>query len=325
MDTMLQASNEDRLEVFDLPQFQLSEMEALLREESAQWKTKLLWDYTASSDLVGQFISAHALQGNVLCRRDHPVGYSYYILEDRKALLGCLYVTEPEGNEMNQRVLLGAALDAIRKRQGIERVEAQFMLHSLPRLSPPMQDHARVYERIFMSVSLPLTVPPQNAIDPHLPVRIEAWHERFQDRAAYLIEESYRGHEDARINDQYCSVGGARRFLYNIIQYPGCGIFDANSTFVAVERGSGRLWGCCLCSVVDEGVGHITQICIGPTARGLGLGEHLLRESLYQMARSGCRTVTLTVTTGNTRAIRLYEKLGFRVLHRFPAYVWEGF
>lgn len=325
MDTMLQASYDSSLEVFDLPQFHLNELEPLLHEESALWKRKLLWDYSASSGLVGQFIDAHALQGNVLCREEHPVGYAYYILEDRKALLGCLYVTEPEGNESNQRVLLGAALKAIRGHDEIRRVEAQFMLHPMPLMAPPLAEYVRVYERLFMCVPLPLESAPMRESPLYPGLRIEPWHERFQDRVAYLIEESYRGHEDARINDQYCSVEGARRFLYNIIQYPGCGAFAPGSTFAAVERGSGRLLGCCLTSIVDEGIGHVTQICTSPEARGKGLGEYLLRESLHQLASDGCQKATLTVTAGNARAIQLYEKLGFYELHRFPAYVWEGF
>ncbi|MCU0228844.1 MAG: hypothetical protein MUF01_14515, partial [Bryobacterales bacterium] len=74
---MPHASYESSLEVFDLPQFGLHELAPLLREEVERWRTDLLWDYQGSSDLVGQFIDAHALQGNVLCRDERPIGYSY--------------------------------------------------------------------------------------------------------------------------------------------------------------------------------------------------------------------------------------------------------
>lgn len=326
MNSMLEPVYQGNLEVFDLPQFRLNEMSTLLREESAQWRHQLLWDYSSSSSLVGQFIDAHALQGAVLCRGEQPIGYSYYILEDRKALLGSLFLQEEDRNESNYWILLGAALRAIRRRDDIVRVEAQFMLHNLPESAPPLVQNLQVYERLFMWA--PLGEPAADSAPvfqpkPH-PFRIESWHERFQDRAAYLIEESYRHHQDALINDQYCSVEGARRFLYNIIQYPGCGAFSPNTTFVAVQPGSGRLMGCCLTSIVDRGVGHITQICTNPDARGLGLGEQLLRESLHHLRRIGCERATLTVTKGNQRAISLYEKLGFHVRSRFPAYVWDG-
>lgn len=325
MDNMLNPSYESSLEVFDLPQFRLAELESLLHEELATWKQRLFWNYKASSDLVGQFIDAHALQGNVLCREERPIGYSYYILEERKALLGCLFLVASEATEHNQQALLRAVLSAIRKRDQIHRIEAQFMLHDMPVALPPMHESVHIYERLFMRILLPIADSSGREPYQQMPLRIEPWHERFQDRAAYLIEESYRTHLDSQINDQYCSVEGARRFLYNIIQYPGCGNFAPDATFAAVEKGSGRLLGCCLASNVDRRVGHITQICTAPAARSLGLGERLLRESLRQLALNGCESATLTVTGSNSRAIALYEKLGFHIVQRFPAYVWEGF
>jgi ribosomal protein S18 acetylase RimI-like enzyme len=36
----------------------------------------------------------------------------------------------------------------------------------------------------------------------------------------------------------------------------------------------------------------------------------------------GCREVTLTVTDENRQAIELYERVGFRTLTSFDAYVW---
>ncbi len=322
---MPHASYESSLEVFDLPQFGLSELAPLLREEVERWHQRLLWDYKGSSELVGQFIDAHALQGNVLCRDEHPIGYCYYILEENKALLGCLFITQNEDSEVRRNALLRAALQAIRRRGHIHRIESQFMLLEMPQEKPPMAEHLRIHERLFMRVRLPLSGIDALEPAPDGPLRVEAWHERYQDRAAYLIEESYRGHLDSTINDQYRSVEGARRFLYNIIQYPGCGSFAPDASYSAIERGTGRLLGCSLASNVDQGIGHITQICTAPSIRGQGMGERLLRESLRQLSGGGCHYATLTVTATNRKAVALYEKLGFTVMHRFPAYVWEGF
>ncbi len=321
---MLPAGRKIGLEIFDLPQFRLREMIPLLEEEAATWQSTLHWNYEASSALVGQFIDSQALSGMVLCDRDSAVGYSYFICEERKALLGCLFVAEPYRSDESEYRLLEATLDAARKRPGIRRIEAQFMLHEFPLTAPPLAANAEVYERLFMGASLPLH---DFSPDPALPApspRVEPWHERYQDRAAYLIEEAYRGHLDSRINDQYRTVEGGRRFLYNIIQYPGCGRFAAESSFVAVEAGSGSLLAACLASVVSEGVGHITQVCTLPRARGQGLGRHLMERSMERLAAEGCRAVTLTVTGANRNAVRLYSQLGFTVLRRFPAYVWEN-
>lgn len=322
---MPRTSYASSLEVYDLPQFRLHELDALLHEEVDVWRHRLLWNYRPSSELVGQFIDAHALQGKVLCLQERPIGYSYYILEDSKALLGCLFLTKEEDTDTHRVLLLRAVLDDIQGRGHIRRIEAQFMLHAMPGNPAAMESHAHVYERLFMRVRFPLAEDLPASAPAATDLRIEPWKERFQDRAAYLIEESYRGHLDSGINDQYKSVEGARRFLYNIIQYPGCGNFAPDASYAAVQMGSGRLMGCCLASNVDQGVGHITQICTAPAARGIGLGESLLVRSLDCLMGNGCHCATLTVTASNQRAIRLYEKLGFEVIHRFPAYVWEGF
>ena len=63
-------------------------------------------------------------------------------------------------------------------------------------------------------------------------------------------------------------MSGARRFLYNIVQYPGCGSFFRPASLVALERDTGELAGLSLASVVAPEVGHITQICVAPSHRG---------------------------------------------------------
>lgn len=156
-------------------------------------------------------------------------------------------------------------------------------------------------------------------------VEIGAWHEGVQDAAARLIARSYVGHVDSLINDQYRSIHGARRFLTNIIQYPGCGSFFQPASFHATDPRTGRLCGISLASLVAFDVGHITQICVDPELKGSGTGYEMLRRSLNMLASNGCRTVSLTVTAANQEAVKLYERLGFRLRHGFDAHVWENF
>lgn len=321
---MLPAGCESGLEIFDLPQFRLREMEPLLEEEAAAWQKILYWNYETSSALVGQFIDSQALSGMVLCDGNSPVGYTYFICEERKALLGCLFIAEPYRSEEREHRLLEATLLAARNRPGIRRVEAQFMLHPFPTMAPPLAEYVEVHERLFMCAALPSMGHTPTPAPQSQSLRVEPWHERYQDRTAYLIEEAYRDHLDSKINDQYRTVEGARRFLYNIIQYPGCGRYADEASFVAVEAGSGTILAACLASIVSEGVGHITQVCTLPRARGLRLGSHLIERSMERLAADGCHHVTLTVTAANEGAVRLYSRLGFRIIRRFPAYVWEN-
>jgi ribosomal protein S18 acetylase RimI-like enzyme len=157
------------------------------------------------------------------------------------------------------------------------------------------------------------------------PVYIEKWSDHYHDAAANLIAAAYMGHIDSRINDQYRTPAGSRRFLHNIVVYPGCGTFNRAASYVAFEGVSGALCGISLSSLVTPTTGHVTQLCVNPTVRGTGVGHELLRQTLGTLRGLGCTSASLTVTAANEDAVALYERVGFETIHRFWAYVWEGF
>ena len=64
----------------------------------------------------------------------------------------------------------------------------------------------------------------------------------------------------------------------------------------------------------QKDVGSIQNIGITSEFRGMGLGTAIVRNSLAGFAEVGVRFVTLEVTANNSRAYRLYERLGFRIL-----------
>ena len=84
------------------------------------------------------------------------------------------------------------------------------------------------------------------------------------------------------------------------------------------------LCGISLASLVRHDVGHITQICVSPEVRGKQVGYELLRRSLQELRRQGCRKATLTVTSANETAIHLYRGMGFVPRRSFAAFVWDG-
>jgi ribosomal protein S18 acetylase RimI-like enzyme len=136
-------------------------------------------------------------------------------------------------------------------------------------------------------------------------VAFERWSEQQMEPAAQLIARAYRGHVDSDINDQYRSPLGARRFLHNIVQYPGCGAFYRPAAMMAVDLKTREMSGISLTSLVKPTVGHVTQICVAPERRGLGVGSELLWRSIRSLCEAGCEAVSLTVTAANTGAIRL--------------------
>ena len=136
-------------------------------------------------------------------------------------------------------------------------------------------------------------------------ITIDRWNDLHQEATAHLISAAYQGHVDSRINDQYRSAVGARRFLHNIVQYPGCGTFFRPASFAAFEPARGLLAGISLASLVSQECGHITQICVSPDVKGTGVGYALLRQSLLALRDMGCRSATLTVTAANEEAVAL--------------------
>ena len=185
----------------------------------------------------------------------------------------------------------------------------------------PYERWFRSYPRQFMEAPLrpALSFPAREQAG----TAFSPWTESWQDHAARLIAETYRGHADSQINNQYRSQAGARRFLTNIVQYPGCGSFFGPASFVAWDRAGRTLCGLSLASLVATGVGHITQICTAPSHQGKGIGYELLRRSMTALAERGCRSASLTVTTANRSAVNFYEQMGFRTRREFAAYVWE--
>jgi ribosomal protein S18 acetylase RimI-like enzyme len=204
---------------------------------------------------------------------------------------------------------------------GIRRVEAQMMMISSPlQRQVPLAKWFHSHPRCFMQV--PTGVPTVRLPAKPAPgITLIPWTELRQEETARLIVAAYQGHVDSQINDQYRTVAGARRFLMNIVQYPGCGTFYAPASWAAVSHG--ELAGVSLASLVAPDIGHITQVCVSPGHRGTGLGYELVRQSLMSLAAHGCKSVTLTVTQSNQTAVRLYERMGFQNRRNFAAYIWE--
>jgi ribosomal protein S18 acetylase RimI-like enzyme len=141
----------------------------------------------------------------------------------------------------------------------------------------------------------------------HAEIEIRRWTDNDYQPAAAVITAAYRGHVDALINDQYHTLSGSLRFLNNIVRFPGCGVFDPESSYVALDRKAKTLLGMILCSRVRGDVGHVTQICVLPEYRSRGIGESLLAATVANLRRRNFSMLSLTVTEANERAIALYR------------------
>ena len=253
-------------------------------------------------------------------------GYSFFVYESNKGVIGDLFVSEGVNGMNRQEVetrLLTHVIETLQQSPGIHRIEAQLLAHETGVASQPFLD------RRFQPTRAPVYDPAAGRRSHQRKGAYSRDRNSPLDRADYqhsasVITAAYRNHVDSEINDQYRSLSGSLRFLNNIVRFPGCGTFDPESSFVAVNRRSHSLAGIILCSRVRYDAGHVTQICVLPEYRGYGLGKALLAASVRNLTQRKFAALSLTVTGANTPAVELYKRLGFETKRVFDAFVWEG-
>ena len=320
------------LDIIDLRHFASTDLRSLLEEESREWVRQLDWDYKGSAEMILRYVDAKILPGYAAVDHGHVRGYSFFVYEGSKGVIGDLYVhpgsRQGNGGDGLQVALLTHVIETLQHSPGIHRVEAQLLMHETGAVTRPfLQQGFRGYRRLFMVLPLHRRTPRGNG-DQGIPlppeIELRKWSEADFQGAASVITTAYRNHVDAEINDQYRSVSGSMRFLNNIVRFPGCGVFDGESSFVAVSRHNKTVVGVILCSRVKEDVGHVTQVCVLPEHRGRLIGESLMAATMAELRRRRFSSLSLTVTEANHRAVDLYKRLGFDVIRIFDAFVWEG-
>lgn len=324
-----------QLEYLDLRHFRANDLRALLDEESDLWRERLHWDYRSSANLLLQYVDSHLLVGFVALYQGKICGYTFCVQEHAKAIIGDVFATRADAATSAvevERKLLDHLLEALLHMPGLERVEAQLLLHA-------HGTHRAIFEqagfclhsRLFMELDLTAEAFSPAIQDSSLHQEISLldgalllrrWRENDFEPATHIIAAAYRHHIDSAINDQYCSVAGAQRFLHNIVRFPGCGTFEAEASWVVVEAKSSQLQALMLASRISPEVGHITQVCVTPDLRRCHIGQTLLEMGAERMRAMGCTSVTLTVTEANHAAVDLYRKLGYRKRHTFDALLW---
>lgn len=312
-------------EILDLQRISGRALDPLLLEETVEWQRELDWDFSKSAEMVRHYVDTKGLNGCVLLDRHEVVGYGYAVLEDHKGLVGDIYLRPAWRGRTDGLRLFLAVFDELTQSARVRRVESQLMLldRDIARDAAAVRK-IELYERLLMSLDLVVPVAPHSSQKSAMRrFHIEPWAEHHYEAAAGVIATAYAGHIDGRINDQYRSLAGARRFLYNIVQFPGCGAFSPQGSLIAFDPATGFAAGVVLVSFVGPATGHITQICVTPAARHTGLGYELLRQAVAFLRLHGAKRVSLTVTAGNDEAISLYTRCGFRDIRRFFACVWD--
>lgn len=328
MASSTQNAAQQSVDILDLRHYTSADLRPLLDRESEVWASGMAWDYRSSADMILRYIDSKILPGYTAIENGRVVGYTFFVYEGTKGVIGDLFVSahdDARNNEVRMR-LLTHAIETLQQTPGIRRIEAQLLVHRSGSVSTPFtREGFRVYPRLFMQLPLRGT---NSAMDVALPpmddIELRYWTETDFQSSAQVITSAYFGHIDSDINDQYRSVAGSTRFLNNIVRFPGCGVFDGQASMVAFSRITGAMVGLLLASRVREDVGHVTQICLAPEFRGRGLGKAMMVHCCRGLRRRNFSQLTLTVTEANRSAVELYERLGFETKRIFDAFVWEG-
>ena len=120
-------------------------------------------------------------------------------------------------------------------------------------------------------------------------------------RSAFHDSRFYR---DGNFERQRCDA------LYETWVRKSCAGW-AQAVFLTGRRGTPD--GFVTCHLDPGMVGRIGLIAIEPRARGAGVGSQLLETALQWFAERGAIRASVVTQGGNVDAIRLYERLGFRI------------
>ena len=310
------------VEIIDLRHFGAAELRPLLMEEARLWGERMSWDYQSSAEMILRYLDSKILPGYTAVEDGHVVGYSFFVYEGSKGVVGDMFTAARSEHGLGER-LLNHVTETLQNSPGIHRIEAQLLLHDAGSTVPSFARRGfRRFPRLFMS--LPLRPAPDFRPPELKGFALRSWAEQDFQPGANVIMQAYAGHVDSEINDQYRSIAGSLRFLNNIVRFPGCGTFDPASSFTVVHTTTRAVVGMLLCSRVRDDVGHVTQVCLLPEFRKQGLARAMMAACLRSLLDRKFSELSLTVTQANSNAVELYERLGFHTRRVFDAFVWEG-
>ncbi len=144
---------------------------------------------------------------------------------------------------------------------------------------------------------------------------LHPWDSKLLAAHAEAKFRSFRNELDANVFTCLGNSDGCLRLMREISCRQG---FIPEATWLATYRDpkTGRIENCGTVQGIRESVdvGSIQNIGIVSAHRSHGIGSAIVLRSLQGYQQAGIKIVTLEVTAKNVGAMRLYERLGFKVL-----------
>ena len=130
------------MEILDLRHFSSVDLRPLLDDETQVWSRLLSWDYGGSAEMILRYVDAKILPGYAAIDRGRIFGYSFFVYEGSKGVIGDLFVADggrlPNAREVELR-LLTHVIETLQQSPGIHRVEAQLLAHDAGRADQLVQ------------------------------------------------------------------------------------------------------------------------------------------------------------------------------------------
>jgi ribosomal protein S18 acetylase RimI-like enzyme len=291
----------------------------LMDEEEHAWMSDLGWDYSPIRQILVSFINQKLLPGFGAARENELLGYTYFLVNQSKGIIGAIYASKASPLQEIVENLISLTISALKNDKQIKRVESQIMPFNGVNLTDCFIPHGfQHYRRHYLNLNL----------GDYRPARLQTveklapWNSTHLRQAAEMTAISYRDQTDAVMCEDYRTLAGCESYLRSLVENPGCGVFMPETSFMCLDEHQslcGFVMGC----QISKGVGMIPQIAVHPSFQGRGVGNALVQRSFERYRQLGFHTVTLTVTEQNWRAAAWYQRLGFKTLKEFGAYIWE--
>ena len=305
--------------VVDLQTVSPFELEALWRRDAQLWRERLFWDASDRIAALRRAFERRAAAGVALRVGARVVGYAYYVVSGRLGVLAGLDIARQEAPAGAGEALLQAALQALRQ-HGVTRIESPFLsFDSAWLLAAFEKEGFRSYWRDFLR--LDINTLPEAAAAPS-PMRVEPWRMTHLPEAAAMMRAAYDGGADAEMSMLYRTTEGCRLVLDHLLHQRNSGVPMPRAS--AFARHSGQGVGFIILTAISPRQAHLAQVATLPAYQGQGVGQHLLRHSLSQLAALDFDALSLIVSRDNARAMRLYQRMGFQSALAFPVFVWEA-
>jgi ribosomal protein S18 acetylase RimI-like enzyme len=300
------------VDVVGVERLSAPQIHRLLESERCAWRDRLGWQATVTLETLVRATQWGALAGAAVRHAGEPVGI--LLLQAASDVSRLCSVHLPE---VHAHAAPALALETMRHAPEGSRIEGQVVaFEAQPALDSAFRHLGlAVEQREFLSLEGDLPAGTRAGAWPS--ARLEKLrHEHLADCARLLVS-AHEGSVEARINEAFRTQEDAEAYLHELVDAAGCGTFAPDASFVSR---AGGLIGFCIASRTSDDTGHVPQIAVAPRAQGRGVGAALLSRTVDRLRAGGCRRVTLSVSSSNTRAASWYGRAGFDRVTTFSSY-----